>query len=529
MGKIRNVTFEQSRQRYVFQMRVPRDISKAFEGRTHVRVALGGINEDQAAKRAEELTAQWTRKFDAARKRRSPLRSAQPLAKVQLTLDAENALRVVATRRLITYTSLKEKLSLLRSGNDAVWEDALVEAECRVAAARERLVRGRTDDVFVAIESIMSSFSVKIDHSGQSLDEFAELLNADTVKLAKEWVAVLRGELTLDALRPATDALLPLTRFFGTSASALLPAWRQRLELIGKAVRSKTIAKYESILDDLAAVLEDVPVERLTKDHVQQLSSLWRDRDNDPATISAKFSTIASLMGPITQDSTTLLKSLLPRTHLSRARRLPFTVSQLSKLREALANDISAHEDDLMLLDLMMLTGARLGELLQLRTADVRPFGALWVIDIGADADDTLKTPGSRRSIPVSTENTHELERWIVRRREAGGPLFGHAIRDKHGHYGCAESKRINATIRGLHSDKRLVLESVRNTVARTLRADGVDPRVRRGLLGHADIDVHEQHYDPEGLLTAEDFLPAVPVLVRLAAQTRDASVQQAE
>lgn len=529
MSKIRNATFENSRRRYVFQIRVPRDIAKAFGERTHIRVALGRIDEKDATDRARQLTDLWTGRFETARRRNSPRPGAPSLAKVKLTLDAENAPRVVATRRLITYTSLKEQLRLLRGGNDAAWGAALVEAEHMVVSARERLMLGRTDDVPVAIASIRSSLSVTIEHAGQCLDEFTEMLNADTLKLATQWVAVLCGELALDTLRPAADTLLPLTRFFGTSAQALLPAWRDRLDLIGKVVRQKTIAKYESILNDLAAALEDAPVERLNKGHIERLSGLWRKRGNEPATIAAKLSIIVSLMGPVAPDSAAHLQSLTPRTHLKPARRLPFTASQLTQLREALAVDPAVPEDDLMLFDLMILSGARLGELLQLRAVDVRRLGAQWVIDIGADANAMLKTLGSRRSIPFSTERMHALEDWLLRHREADCPLFADARRDKHGHYGCAQSKRLNAIIRRFFSDKRLVLESVRNTVARTLRADGVDPRVRRGLLGHADIDVHEQHYDPEGLLTVEDFLPAVPVLHRLAVQAHNPAVRQAK
>lgn len=48
-----------------------------------------------------------------------------------------------------------------------------------------------------------------------------------------------------------------------------------------------------------------------------------------------------------------------------------------------------------------------------------------------------------------------------------------------------------------------------------------MDSRVRRGLFGHAHLDIHEKHYDPEGLLTVDDFMSAVPVLERLAVKVR--------
>lgn len=201
---------------------------------------------------------------------------------------------------------------------------------------------------------------------------------------------------------------------------------------------------------------------------------------------------------------------------------MPFSSSQLVTLRAAVAESTRCTVDDVMLLDLMMLTGARLGELLQLRTEDVRRSDDGWVLTIGNGADVLVKTLESCRTLPLITRDFPALSRWLTERSVAEGRLFAHAKPDRYGHFGGAESKRLNGVIRSLYPDRRLVLESVRNTVARTLRYKEVEPRVRRAFLGHADLDIHERHYDPAGLLTVDDFMPAARALVEFAREVLD-------
>lgn len=519
MGQIKNVTFEKSRQRYVFQVRVPSDLKAEFGNRSLIRVALGRIAQSEASALASDLRATWEQHFETARRRAGPLPVPHRSLTVSLPLDSDMAARAVATWRLIEFAHLRETLVALRQSDELVWSNALLDAEKALPAARRRLLRGDTEAAVRAIAEIESRYSVSLQHSASQFADFTERLNADGVQWALAWVEVLRGERRLDTLKPSDEALLPLVRFFGTPVSALIPAWLRRLALIGKAVRPKTQAKYEAIAADLGSVLGEVPVERIDSGHIAGLGKLWRARLNGSSTVADKFTTLISLIRPMAQGAAELIRSQIPRTHLGRVKRIPFTKMQLAELRLAVEGSGYCTADDLILLDLMMLTGARLGELLQLHPADVRPDSRGWVLEIGGHRDAAVKTDTSRRTLPVDTGHSPRLAQWLAERREAKGLVFADAKADKFGHYGNQESKRLNAIIRKLYPDSRLVLESVRNTVARTLRAEQVDPRVRRGLLGHANIDIHERHYDPEGLLTTEDFLPAAVVLADLARQ----------
>lgn len=526
MGQTTHLTFEKNRQRYVFQIRVPKDVSSSFNGRSLVRVALGRINEAEATERAAKLAADWNEKFDKARRRRAPSRIAKNASSTVLVLNDELMERAVRTRRLVVLTRLHDTLAEIRRADDDAWDTAVDQAEMALKIARRTLTRGTTDEVSQVRQDIKAAFSIELDISGIDLNRFSELVNADAVALAKGWLDTLRGDATLDQLHPDKTALLPMTRFFGTPAESLLKAWCGRLELVGKSARLKTVAKYQAIVDDLQAILGETPIEAIRPDHVRELSEVWRARGNGTSTIADKWTIIISLIRPIASGAAELCRSMMPRTNLERTKRLPFTAAQLGKVRAAVVTDESTTEDDLMLCDLATLTGARLGEMLQLRTSDITREKDCWAIEIGGYVDAILKTVTSRRQVPVSTRRNPELEAWL-KKRTAGAKcdelLFADAKADKFGHFGAAESKRLNGVIRTLFKDKRLVLESIRNTVARTLRADGVDPRVRRGFLGHADLDIHEKHYDPEGLLTIDDLIPAVQALEGLAAKVLNA------
>lgn len=519
MTAIPHCTYEKSRKRYVFQIRVPKALQPAFDGRTTIRVAIGRVPEATARARADELHRTWAAAFDAARIR---MRKGSQTLVVTMPLEDDIAQRAAATWRLIRYMQCKENLETLRSADDLAWDAAIAEAERVLAAARRDLVRGTDARANAALSEIEKSYGVKFRYTAVTLRAFAERINGGSVELAQAWIAVLKGELPLDTLRPADNALLPLTQFFGTHASALLPAWQARLALIGKAARPKTLAKYSSITADLCAVLADVPVEMLTPAHISALGARWRDAANGPTTVVAKLTTLISLIKPIAPAAAALIQAQLPRTRLDRVRRLAFSSSQLVTLRAAVAESTRCTVDDIILLDLMTLTGARLGELLQLRTEDVRRFDDGWVLTIGNGADVMVKTPESYRALPLITRDFPALSEWLAERSGAEGRLFVDAKPDKYGHFGGAESKRLNGVIRSLYPDRRLVLESVRNTVARALRCKEVEPRVRRALLGHADLDIHERHYDPAGLLTVDDFMPAARALAEFAREVLD-------
>lgn len=122
--------------------------------------------------------------------------------------------------------------------------------------------------------------------------------------------------------------------------------------------------------------------------------------------------------------------------------------------------------------------------------------------------DAELKNSASTLRLPLSRGVIRSLDRWLDDRVAASGYLFPNGSRNHFGIRSAAASQRLNRLLRRLFpDDKRLVLQSTRNTVGRVMRPSNTDPRVRHRLLGHADTGIHENHYDPAELLDDENLM----------------------
>ncbi|MBD5802356.1 Tyrosine recombinase XerC [Azoarcus sp. Aa7] len=520
MAGTKYLTYEKKRARFVFQIRVPQDVKPAFDGRTTIRQSLGNISQAEAESRAAALAKHWRAKFDKAR-RHPAVCFATDAPIVELALDEDVSARAVAAWQGLQLALLHETLTRLRAAPESDWSEATGLADEGFAVARRRLARGHADDALSALETLESRSCVRFKRMTFETNAFAERWNHSALVVAKTWRDVLRGDTSLDVLAVPPDAVLPLTRFFGTRADALPLKWRERLESIGKTALQKTFDKYAGIAETLDEVLAERPVELLRPCDVSDVITRWRERGNKPATIASKLSMLASLLRPLSPAATTICQAAIPHTHLGKARRRPFSDEQLATLHRICTSDEYLHSDDRHLVELMMLTGARLGELLQLHTEQVSQDRLGWTIAFLERDTARLKTAASDRDLPIDASATPELHAWFRARKAAGGRLFPDSPPDKYGHYGNAESKRLNRALRKHFADRRLVLQSIRNTVGQALRRADVDPRVRRRFLGHADIDIHDKHYDPAELLGAADLIGAAPVLADLAARVR--------
>nr|WP_276595196.1 tyrosine-type recombinase/integrase [Roseateles albus] len=201
------------------------------------------------------------------------------------------------------------------------------------------------------------------------------------------------------------------------------------------------------------------------------------------------------------------------------------TKEQLTLLLATVFNDRSLPADDRVAVALHALSGTRLEEICAMDACRINWSGEYWLLDIierGVSLTKTKakaairsgdkgpKNKDSVRQIPVLVSGVPGLhERLGQLKKLAGeeGKLFFHFIPNKYGMHGGAFSTRMNRRIdEVLGPDRRLVLESLRNTAAPTMRRAGVDPDERRVFMGHAPVDIHSAHYDR---LHADDLVQA--------------------
>jgi integrase len=140
-------------------------------------------------------------------------------------------------------------------------------------------------------------------------------------------------------------------------------------------------------------------------------------------------------------------------------------------------------------------SGARLGELCQLLTADVRQLHGVWIFhitEIGDEDEDgaskSTKTGGSMRVVPVHSRLIKlgfiDYHASMIARGEQR--LFPETERDKRGYFG-EPSKFFNGYFKaiGVKADKRVNFHSFRHNVADAFRAAGYLDEQHGVLLGH--------------------------------------------
>lgn len=167
-----------------------------------------------------------------------------------------------------------------------------------------------------------------------------------------------------------------------------------------------------------------------------------------------------------------------------------------------------------------LLTGARQGELAQLRVEDLRQDlgSGIWFLDIGTSGGRTLKTATSRRKVPVHPT----LEKiGLLRYRQsltAKGAAFGSSLwpdirSDSAGRVSGPWSKWFNRYLRDVAglTDERLVFHSFRHTFKRMARDAGLSEEMHDALTGHSAGGVGRSYGFGFGLEAMASSIARIP------------------
>lgn len=190
--------------------------------------------------------------------------------------------------------------------------------------------------------------------------------------------------------------------------------------------------------------------------------------------------------------------------------RLAFTAEDIKKIFEQDAysqhcgNDPSRHWLPL----LGLFTGARLAELCQLTVSDVYLLGDLLVIDINDNAHDkNLKTPGSKRLIPVhpTLRDTLGFERFVSQAKEAGQERLFPNLKYTRKRYSHKPSQDFGRYLKSLGGFEKKCFHSFRHGLVMNLRNQGISNEIIASVTGHKDTgpipDNYKKKHDPHFLM----------------------------
>lgn len=161
---------------------------------------------------------------------------------------------------------------------------------------------------------------------------------------------------------------------------------------------------------------------------------------------------------------------------------------------------------------LLAFTGARMDEVCQALTTDIRQEAGVWYLDINADdPGKSLKNPGSARKVPLHARVLAEGFLEYVRTLPPG-PLFPDVKPDRFGKRSGTFTKVYGRWARSLGiTDPRLVAHSWRHRFKDQCRAAGIEKALHDALTGHMSGDVGDGYglgYPVPVLASAINRLP---------------------
>ena len=516
-------TFDTARQRHIFQMRVPTDLRSHYP-RAMLKHHLGRQVEGLIAHEAERLAMHYREEFARLRRRHQALPSVTGgVAVAKLAMDDELAQRFAHTWQLDAARALADTTDRLKGAADTDWEAATEVLAVQLREARQALRQHIDGDFCKTLAAIESRFALRLVMTAPQRDAAIDHFNAQRVSFLKRAAAVLDGESACQTLFPALESLLPLAELWGHPVAALVPSWMARLQRGNRPANPKTRDKFALCADTLAGVLDRRCVESVSRQDMRNVIAAWQQDGNGFKTLETKLGIVVTLLRPYRtpEQLADITRELLPaKPTVNEAYRLPFRTEQLQTLLRVLQGSAN-HPADVWLFVLLLMTGARLEEVCQLEARDCGWSDYYAFVTIAdqrqvGNGEVQIKNAASARILPLQLSAVPGMAEWFSARLAAGGRLFPEMQANAYGDFGGAASKRINRLINThLSRDRRLVLQSTRQTVAVTLRRLGVDARVRRRFLGHEDEGLHEQVYDPGERLEFADLLPAADAIGR--------------
>jgi integrase len=311
----------------------------------------------------------------------------------------------------------------------------------------------------------------------------------------------------------------------GTSWTSLLDAWAAE-----SGRRERTIYEWRRVIDRLVKHLGHDDAERVSKADLVR----WKD------------ALVASGKGAKTVKNhvdvvRALYNSALANERLERKdnpaegvrvggrqdradRRLPFTGEEAALILQAARKEEGVKR---WVPWLLAFTGARLDEVCQAYTTDIRQDQGIWYLDINEDRGKKLKNPGSIRKVPLHHAVLEEgFLRYVKSLPE--GPLFSDLKPDRFGSRGGTATKRLGRWIRslGIEDPKKVPNHSWRHRFKDLCRDAGIEKAVTEALMGHASRDVGDRYGSGYSLNTLAQAIEKIPVPpLEPTASTREVEV----
>ncbi|MCK2053799.1 site-specific integrase [Methylobacterium sp. 37f] len=534
MARYPNLT--QRGHRYYLRVRVPADL-RPFDKRTHVAVSLRTSDYREAVRRYREEQARVAREFDALRTELAE-RSATTLALNEGRLEdlSNEQLETLVQkwfegrerfrRPSIRFGEEANVLELLKQ--DAAQLDepdaARSSADALLIAAGMPSRRRRIGRDFLTVDRTGRQYHYLIELVAHALRAENKLAHnfalgrpvaTDTLLFAHESTvqpAVSPAHLSVKELISRYRADREIAHGRESTDRKYSHVFRALEEALGPSRLVQNIRREDcrAVRDFLARVPSNASKRfpRLSLAKAIEAAEINGVARLSPTTVASYMNNLSALLNWAVQEELierNPAKGLVEKGR-AQVKRRGFTPAELKVLFKALAPMRFTHPQRFWVPALALFTGARAGELCQLRVADVIKVQSIWCLDLsefdaeGRRVDDkSLKTAASERVLPIH----HELlEAGFIdyvehQTREGCEMIFPQLASGSKGSYSHEFSKFFGRFLDRVGLDQpALVLHSFRHGFRDACRAKSIPEETSRALGGWASTNEAARYGD---------------------------------
>lgn len=492
--------------RYYTRIAIPHDLREIIERNEYIR-ALRTTSAQEARARGYKIEAHVYDVFAELRRQKGRMTTDQLKALAQRYLfDKLDAAESMAAQVL---AEAPENPDALEVRKDQL-ADALEDDGRRFGTKlQQRQLRELAD-------SLMAGAGLDIPRDSVGYNLFVLLLAQAQQRAAKAELSLLNGD--YEALTAVRGQPLPAPAPHSKRLSEVVSEYLAKRRATGRW-SPKTDKSVTGILSVVVELIGDRPIDTITKADMRAFQATL---DRIPAHAAKRYAKLslreaierADAEGnqerlsagskndymtwtrtlwkwALKNDLATVNAAAVLEDHEEaheRDQRGRFTPEQIAALLRVLEPERETFPAHWWVPRLMLSSGMRLEEVAKLRPCDIQQDCGIWLMDVNGEAG-RLKTRDSKRRVPVHSSLVADLLQRKEKVERESGPqanLWGLAGPDSRGRWSEQLSKRLNKRIdQAGMTDKKLVMESARNTFINTLRQAGVDEPTVADLVGH--------------------------------------------
>ncbi len=417
---------------YYIRLKVPADLRRHY-GKREIKLSLGTKDPREAAILVRKHSVALDAEFEALRHASDGI--APPGQRKRLFLDDTTIQALCDQWRHLSLDG--DEWSRRHGLSESEYEECHVRRQATQDALRAMLSRGQTEKIYPALKTFLDLLGFDVPTDGDSYRSLAyRFLQTATETMVDQ----LRRD-SGDVVRTPEPAALPITsravRHGQPTLDELLHDW----EVADTNRPGGTVDAFRLAVREFHELRGIKPAtEYVRKDFLAFRDHLRDKIKRKPKTIQKKINFLGAIF-QVAVDNEKIpahpcSKIMVKNGKKPHTSRLPYPAENMNRIYQCSLYRDGARplggggEAAVWLPVLAPLTGARIEELAQLRTWDIKREGDIWYFDIVEDDDPefptTLKTESSQRRLPVHPKLIElGFLNYVESRQKAGrGRLF---------------------------------------------------------------------------------------------------------